>query len=51
MGGLYSSLVGKTLFLHSEQGIGDMIQFISYVKVLSAKTTKIINNSPWYLTT
>jgi len=41
-----SSLVGKTLFLHSEQGIGDMIQFIRCVKVLSTKTTKIIVECP-----
>jgi len=36
-----SSLVGKILFLHSEQGSSDIIQFIRYVKVLSTKTTKI----------
>jgi len=41
-----SSLVGKTLFLHSEQGIGDLIQFIRYVKVLSTKTTQIIVECP-----
>jgi tetratricopeptide (TPR) repeat protein len=41
-----SSLAGKTLFLHSEQGTGDMIQFIRYVKVLSTKTTKIIVECP-----
>jgi tetratricopeptide (TPR) repeat protein len=41
-----SSLVGKTLFLYPEQGIGDMIQFIRYVKVLSTKTTKIIVECP-----
>ncbi|HIF60548.1 MAG TPA: hypothetical protein EYQ26_13810 [Rhodospirillales bacterium] len=41
-----SSLVCKTLFLYPEQGVGDLIIFIRYVKVLSTKTTKIIVECP-----
>jgi tetratricopeptide (TPR) repeat protein len=41
-----SLLVHKTLFLYPEQGIGDIIIFIRYVKVLSTKTTKIIVECP-----
>jgi len=41
-----SSLVGQTLFLYPEQGMGDAIQFIRYVKVLSTKTTQIIVECP-----
>jgi len=34
------------LFLYSEQGVGDIIVFIRYVKVLSTETTQIIVECP-----
>ena len=30
----YESLIGKTILLHSEQGLGDSIQFCRYIKFL-----------------
>jgi len=41
-----SSLTDKTLFLYCEQGAGDAILFIRYVKVVSSSVTKIIVECP-----
>lgn len=37
-----SSVTNKTLLLHSEQGLGDTIQFVRYAKQLVAKGSKVI---------
>ncbi len=39
-------LVGKTILLHSEQGLGDTIQFCRYAKVLSDLGAKVILEAP-----
>ena len=35
-------LAGKTILLHGEQGMGDIIQFVRYVPLVAAKKGKII---------
>jgi tetratricopeptide (TPR) repeat protein/ADP-heptose:LPS heptosyltransferase len=35
-------LVGKTLFLHSEQGIGDTIQFARFIPILAQRGARVI---------
>ncbi|MFB8793999.1 MAG: tetratricopeptide repeat protein [Microcoleus sp.] len=37
-----SSLQGKTILLHVEQGLGDSIQFIRYAPILSSQGAKVI---------
>nr|WP_279331591.1 MULTISPECIES: tetratricopeptide repeat protein [unclassified Desertifilum] len=37
-----SSLVGKTILLHAEQGLGDAIQFIRYAPRVKAKGAQVI---------
>ena len=39
-------LVNKTILLHSEQGLGDTIQFCRYLKLFEKSKTKIILQSP-----
>jgi len=36
------SLVGKTIFIHSEQGLGDTIQFVRYIYLLSEMGASVI---------
>ncbi|MEY3870721.1 MAG: hypothetical protein RLZZ338_4615 [Cyanobacteriota bacterium] len=40
-----SNLQGKTIFLHLEQGLGDMIQFIRYIPLVQQKGGRIIVES------
>ena len=40
------SLVGKTLFIYPEQGLGDFIQFCRYVSMLEALGAKVILEAP-----
>lgn len=40
------SLEGKTILLHSEQGLGDMIQFCRYVKLVSDTGARVILEVP-----
>lgn len=40
------SLDGKAVLLHSEQGLGDSIQFLRYVPMVSAAGGKVILNVP-----
>jgi tetratricopeptide (TPR) repeat protein len=40
------SLTGKTVFLHSEQGIGDTIQFIRYADLVVTRGAKVIAQIP-----
>jgi Flp pilus assembly protein TadD len=37
-----SSLAGKTVFLHHEQGLGDTIQFVRYAPIFSKQGAKVI---------
>ncbi len=37
-----SSLQGKTIFVYSEQGMGDTIQFIRYIPLLAAQGARVI---------
>jgi tetratricopeptide (TPR) repeat protein/glycosyltransferase involved in cell wall biosynthesis len=37
-----SDLNGKTIFLHAEQGMGDMIQFIRYVPIVAQLGARVI---------
>ncbi|MCP4922753.1 MAG: tetratricopeptide repeat protein [bacterium] len=39
-------LKGKTLFVHPEQGYGDMIQFVRYIPKLLEKGAKVILEAP-----
>jgi len=41
-----SSLVGKTLLIYCEQGLGDTIQFIRYVPVLAAQGARVLVECP-----
>jgi Flp pilus assembly protein TadD len=41
-----SELDGKTIFLHTEQGVGDAIQFIRYVPMVAARGGRIILRCP-----
>ena len=41
-----SSLKNKTLFIYHEQGVGDTLQYIRYVKLLSKQGVKIILGCP-----
>ena len=36
------SLKGKTIYIHSEQGLGDTLQFSRYIKILNSKGCRII---------
>lgn len=38
----YESLIGKTILLHSEQGLGDTIQFSRYIKNFDQKKCNVI---------
>lgn len=38
-------LQGKTLLLHSEQGAGDMIQFLRFLPLLKAKGARVVFNA------
>jgi tetratricopeptide (TPR) repeat protein len=40
------SLVGKTILLHSEQGLGDTIQFCRYVKLVAARGARVLLQIP-----
>jgi tetratricopeptide (TPR) repeat protein len=43
-----ADLSGKTILLHSEQGLGDAIQFCRYVPMIATKGAKVILEvSPW----
>jgi len=37
-----SPLAGKTIFLHAEQGMGDMIQFVRYVPLVGQRGGRIV---------
>ncbi|MBW4475106.1 MAG: tetratricopeptide repeat protein [Stenomitos rutilans HA7619-LM2] len=37
-----SPLAGKTIFLHAEQGMGDMIQFVRYVPLVAQRGGRIV---------
>jgi tetratricopeptide (TPR) repeat protein len=39
-------IAGKTLFVHSEQGLGDVIMFSRYVALLSAKGARVVLGVP-----
>jgi hypothetical protein len=39
-------LAGKTIFLHSEQGLGDVIQFCRYATVLADRGANVILEAP-----
>jgi tetratricopeptide (TPR) repeat protein len=41
-----SDPAGKTIFVHTEQGFGDMIQFVRFVPELIARGAKVILESP-----
>jgi tetratricopeptide (TPR) repeat protein len=41
-----SSPAGKTIFVHPEQGFGDMIQFVRFIPELIARGAKVILESP-----
>jgi hypothetical protein len=40
------SLLGKTIFVYPEQGLGDTIQFCRYLPLLSAKGARVIFEAP-----
>ncbi|HMJ41192.1 MAG TPA: glycosyltransferase, partial [Pseudolabrys sp.] len=41
-----TSLAGKTILLHAEQGFGDTIQFVRYLPTLAARGAKIVLEVP-----
>ncbi len=45
------SLAGKTLLLHPEQGLGDVVQFSRFVPILAAQGARIVLETPAALTT
>ena len=38
----YESILGKTILIHAEQGLGDTLQFIRYVPMVAARGAKVI---------
>jgi tetratricopeptide (TPR) repeat protein len=40
------TLAGKTILLHAEQGFGDAIQFVRYVSLVAAASTRVILEVP-----
>ena len=42
----HESIFGKTLFIHREQGLGDLIQFCRYIPLLEKLGAKIILEAP-----
>ena len=45
------SLIGKSILLHSEQGFGDIIQFVRYVKLIQGLGAQVILEVPKVLIT
>jgi len=45
------SLIGKSILLHSEQGFGDIIQFVRYVKLIQGLGAQVILEVPKFLIT
>jgi hypothetical protein len=44
-------LAGKTILLHPEQGLGDVVQFARFVPILAAKGARVVLETPPALTT
>jgi hypothetical protein len=44
-----SPLEGRTILLHTEQGLGDMVQFVRYVAVVKARGGSVIVQCPGFL--
>ncbi len=42
-----SDLTGRTILVHSEQGFGDIFQFLRYVPLLSARGARVICEVPY----
>ncbi len=42
---------GKTLLLYAEQGLGDVIQFLRYVPLLTRRDARVLVRCPWQLRT
>lgn len=45
-----SALAGRRILLHSEQGLGDVIQFVRYVPMLAAQGAEVLLAAPAALT-